>query len=788
MKTPEILSPGGDAKSVKAAIAAGADAIYLGLQKFNARKRAQNISEKELSELIRLAKSYKVKIFITMNVLILESEIEEAVNCALNLYNLGVDGIIIQDSGLAYLLNKLIPELEIHASTQMTTHNILQIDYLEKLGFSQINFSRELSLNEIKDMSNYCHSKSILSEVFVHGAYCISCSGVCFFSTATTGESANRGSCVQLCRRYYKTKDNKSKNLLDLKDNNAIDFAADISKAGADVLKIEGRIKGFNYVYTVTKTWRDQIDNLSSDNSYSNTDLSKEQLNKVFNRGFSTGYLENNISNKMYNKHAFDQSLVYCGKVVSYTADKKELTIDREIEIRNGTKLTVFGKKRKFIATLETVKYQKNNSYIIKIENRLMGKITQNQEIYISGNSNILENIEKEIEKLTISKKSIDILVSGKLNEKLVATFITGDKERKVKSQSTLTKSQNNGLCFDSLQKQFSRLGATDFQLRNLSVINLEPNLFLPIKELNSLRREAISYFTSEQKQINFTVRKNTKKFKNKLALLFSSKEDYLQLENKNYLAFLEVTATSKIEDFSEGLLPWIPMFIPQNKFEIYTSLISSIKPNLIVTDNSGIGAWCQKNRIEWIAGPELNCSNSYSFRAYKKNGAVGGFYSTELSRMQINDFSSDDSFMTFCKVFGAQLMMTSRNCFFLNSSGCIQGKEYIDDKCSSCKNNESFKDEHNHLFHIEKKSGYINRIFDDKVLFALKEILKSNSDYYLLDFRKFQFTKSDNKDNQEIINFCTTLIENRTLNQKRLNSIKTKFHSTSTGSFETGI
>ena len=218
----EILSPAGDAKAFKAAIAAKADAIYFGLGTLNARVRAKNISKKELPYLIALAKSKNIRIYLTLNILLKDCEFENAIETVKYAYSCGVDAIIVQDLGLLHILRKIFSNIEIHASTQLTTHNTEQCKFLSEFNVNQINLSRELSLNEIKNINQFLKSKSIVSEVlFTVHLYFFS--GQCYFSEKLYNQAGNRGECVQPCRRLYKTKGSFSVPF-NLRDNNCFEI------------------------------------------------------------------------------------------------------------------------------------------------------------------------------------------------------------------------------------------------------------------------------------------------------------------------------------------------------------------------------------------------------------------------------------------------------------------------------------------------------------------------------------------------------------------------------------
>lgn len=287
MKIPELLSPAGDFESLKAAVQNGANAIYLGASSFNARANASNFSLEELEEAIFYCKLRNVKVYLTLNTLINNDEIHEATNLAVSAYNLGIDGIIIQDLGLAKILHDNYPEIPLHASTQMTIYNLEGVKKLEALGFKRIVLARELPISEIK---NICENTSVEIEVFIHGALCVCYSGQCLMSSFIGGRSGNRGKCAQPCRLPYTLMKNgkeisKPSYLLSTKDICSIDFLPELISSGIASFKIEGRLKAPEYVGLVTKTYRKYIDLALSNTNYKVDEIDKKNLMQVFNRG-----------------------------------------------------------------------------------------------------------------------------------------------------------------------------------------------------------------------------------------------------------------------------------------------------------------------------------------------------------------------------------------------------------------------------------------------------------------------------------------------------------------------
>ncbi|WP_087016862.1 peptidase U32 family protein [Thaumasiovibrio subtropicus] len=335
----ELLAPGGDEDAVKAAILAGADAVYCGLDRFNARNRAQNITLESLDGLIAFAHQHDCEVFITLNIMILESEIPAVLRLLEQLTQTDVDGVIVQDLGLAYLLKRYFPHIDVHASTQMNTHNMGQMALVSQLGASRVNLSRELRLDEIKALASYGRKCNLLTEVFVHGSYCIGFSGHCYASSFRNGASGNRGRCSQPCRDQFETTAAGANYPLNMKDNSAFDDMAALADAGVYSLKIEGRIKKPHYVYQVVGQWRQQIDRYETEQVPL---ADKSALYTVFNRDFSNGYLSGQVGKAMYIDDPQDFAPHYRAKLssdkVTFKAVKQALYQDKTAIIQDMQK------------------------------------------------------------------------------------------------------------------------------------------------------------------------------------------------------------------------------------------------------------------------------------------------------------------------------------------------------------------------------------------------------------------------------------------------------------------
>lgn len=328
---PELLSPAGDKLAFLAAIDGGADAIYVGGTSFNARINARNFTREELSECVKLAHTYGVKVYTTLNTLLFDKEREGFLSCAEEMAECGVDAFIVADLGAAALLRSHMPEMELHASTQMSAHNASAGVALQKLGFSRLVPARELSLEDIKIL---VQKNPLEVEIFTHGALCVSHSGQCLFSSIVGGRSGNRGLCAQPCRLPYSCtgEPSCSKYPLSLKDLSLATHVTEILDSGVHSLKIEGRMKSPEYVRTVTSVWRTLLDE-----GRNATQTEMQTLADIFSRGgFTDGYFTRNINKKMLGIRSD------ADKSASHSADKftkitRKVPIDMQVSLKKGT-------------------------------------------------------------------------------------------------------------------------------------------------------------------------------------------------------------------------------------------------------------------------------------------------------------------------------------------------------------------------------------------------------------------------------------------------------------------
>ena len=339
---PELLAPAGGMEALVAAVENGADAVYLGARAFSARGYASNFSDKELEEAIDYAHLRGVKVYVTVNTLLKEGEVENALKLLSCLREMGADAVIVQDLGLISLAGKYLPDLPLHASTQMTLHNSEGVEFVKKLGIERVVLSRESSLEEIKRIKEKTGTEI---EVFIHGALCISYSGQCLLSSLIGGRSGNRGYCAQPCRKKYrlycegkqiKTSGNY---LLSPKDLNTTSGLGALIEAGIESFKIEGRMKRPEYVAGVVRIYRRLIDRyIENPSGYSVSEEEQETLTQLFNRGFTQGYFFENPRWELMSRENPHNRGIPAGTVVGYDrlSNRIRVKLSRSLRLGDG--------------------------------------------------------------------------------------------------------------------------------------------------------------------------------------------------------------------------------------------------------------------------------------------------------------------------------------------------------------------------------------------------------------------------------------------------------------------
>jgi len=541
MKKPELLSPAGNMQCLKAAIQAGCDAVYLGGYKFGARTFAGNFDNEEMIEAINYAHLYGVKIYVTLNTIIYENEVEEFMEYVDFLYINNVDALIIQDIGMLDLIRKTYPNFELHASTQMHLHNKEGVDLARKLGVKRCVIARETDFQTIKNIKN---NVDMDLEVFVHGALCISYSGQCLMSSLIGGRSGNRGSCAGSCRLKYdfihnNKKLNQEDYILSTKDLNSLENVGKLIDIGVDSFKLEGRMKSPAYVYTVTKLYREAIDSYIQTGKVNIDENELNNLRKIFNRKFTKGFLFNEDNNEFINSYRPNHLGVEIGKVIDIKRSNAIIKLTDSLNINDGIRFV--GKKDTGLILTSMFKHGKKVTYAhkgdivsIKIkEDVKTGSIVLKTTDY-NLNKEIEDKIKKETRKVNIKgeinlyiDEPVQFIISDGINE----ITVTGNN---------VQKSINAPISKEKIDEQLNKLGSTIYKFESLK-INMDENVFISIKELNELRRNAIDLLNTKRlykrEYIKETYSINVPDFKKeqKYSIQINNIKQYEMIKNKNY-------------------------------------------------------------------------------------------------------------------------------------------------------------------------------------------------------------------------------------------------------------
>ncbi|HRX16228.1 MAG TPA: U32 family peptidase [Spirochaetota bacterium] len=779
-KIPCLLAPGGDYDAVIAAFVAGADEVYCGVDRFNARRRASNITLAQLNKLASMARRSDRHIYLTINTLCVQNEINDIIELIGHALNSGVHGLIIQDYGLLYIVRTLFPDAVIHASTQMTTLNKGQIEFLSECGVSRVNLSRELDIDTIEELTLFTHSLGMQTEVFVHGAYCISYSGQCYMSSFMGGQSGNRGICFQPCRRSYQIAEER-KNIypLSLKDNSAFAFAKQLSDAGVDSLKIEGRIKGFMYVYNTVSAWRGQLDKIEKGQPLLEDD---RRLHSVFNRGFSAGYLLGEVSSDMFTNRQADQSLRFAGTVTTYHADKKIITISSErsgCKIKSGDRVLLYSSENRFICTGIIGNQTGDLSYGFTIENELKDKINRGQLVYISGGQPEREKVLNIINSFEAPLKNLSVTISGKKGDVLKAKWLCEGREFNCATDDILEEAKSISLGEEVLQKQLSKLSDSGFVLKIIDVSALDPGLYIALSQLNMLRRKALNFFLGYKEynglDLKIPNKKNKIRREGNVSYLINS-HDHYDIIRESGLPFgniyFEVTDPGVYYN-NDDIIPWFPSVISQKNMNDYVSLIDSLPNNArVVINSSSLVSNIRKRGLKWIAGPYFNITNSMALELFANYDSCfdGGFVSMELNREQINDLAYETDHPLYMMIFGPLLLMSTRQCLIRQAAGC--SKQYVDSICfKTCSKNIAIENQNGDKYNLVKRQFMPQEMYNGAYLSIPEAIKEIDNIDFCVDIREIPSIGYSNDIRKKIVNTLSRKLRNLELSEIKTTS-----------------
>ena len=689
----ELLAPAGNMEALIAAISNGCDAIYLGMQKFGARAYSSNFDFESLKEAISYAHLRNVKIYVTMNTIVFENEIEAMKQQMHQLNEIGVDAIIVADlAAFDYLVNNFV-DMEAHCSTQMGIDDLDGTLLFKELGAKRIVLSREVPIEKVKEIKKIAQ---IPLEIFVHGALCVSYSGNCLMSGLIGYRSGNRGRCVGSCRKEYEIIDKTTdealgKNyILSTKDLNTIDYIDDLKEI--DSLKIEGRMKEPAYVANVVSRYRRALD-------YTITEEDKTNLSKTFNRTFTKGYLfhedKKDITNILRpNNYGYE-----IGRISNIVKGMYEIKLTRPL---NQNDIIRISHNNEDIVLTVVKLYDKEGKLINRANDvgyiKIKEKLSKDDVVYLTKDYLYYKELESSLEK-EFKRFNLDIKVNAQPNSKLIIEAEGLGFNYLYEGEDILSEAINNPTTKEQVIKQFSRLNDTIFELNN--VIYEECNVFIPAKLLNVARREIVQALY--ELKLN-SKKKSIKALKAKEKISFTPREPYFT-----------ASVTSK-EQYDACVSCGIKEIYFDNTVRRNQNDYKEKEGQLLIGGYGGIYHYRKTN--PFITDYSLNVVNSDSCYELFKLGAKRVTLSYELNKTQIEDliscyYEKNDGYPALeMIVYGRAPMMFSKYCPLKKMN-----------QCGSCKTRSyELKDEHG-TFPIITHDDCTTTILNGKILNLLDEV-----------------------------------------------------------------
>lgn len=705
MKEIELLAPVGSFDSLKAAVQNGANAVYLGGKDFSARASANNFDREELKEAVKYAHIRDVRVFVTTNTLIKQNELEDFVEYAKFLYDIDVDAIIMQDIGAAMLIHELLPDFELHASTQMVAHSLEDVQYLESIGFKRVVLARELTVEEIKYI---CDNTNVDIEIFVHGALCVCYSGGCLMSSMIGNRSGNRGRCAQPCRQKYTMIDistgeeihNNGDYLLSTKDLNTIEEIDKIIDTGVLSLKIEGRMKKPEYVATVIKSYRDAIDEYETTKKVNISDETMEDLYTIFNRKFTKGLILGEVGEEVMNSNVPNNQGLYVGKVVDYNKKAKRLKIKLEGTLKKGDGINLGG------GTIGRIIKGKDIAQIgykgETIELDFIGEAKKNQLVFKTSDTDLIDRAQKTYtQDKEFAKSLIDAEISIKLGSYPELRLI--DKNENivtVQGDKLVEKALKVALSEEKIETQIKKLGNTPYEIDQLK-INLDEGVSMPISLINQMRREAIELLDNARISVKGRMYKdNDIKYSPKIYSRNADNKSKIRVKVNNIEALKSILNldidmiyyedVSTIEQAmtmananNKKLIYSAPRIVRNREYKRLEKSDEYCKDHVQISALGQVKYYKENSEsVKFDVDYYLNPFNSETINNYKKEGAETVCISQELNLHEIKETTQYTDLEIETVAYGYIPMMLSEYC----PMGVVARSCKKDKRCANCK------------------------------------------------------------------------------------------------------
>ena len=538
----ELLAPAGSREALVAAVENGANAIYLAGNAFGARAYASNFDREALREAIHFAHLRKVAIHVTVNTIVADEEMGPLRDYLRFLYEAGADAVLVQDLGVARVAHETVPDLPLHASTQMSVSSLEGVRALAELGFTRVVLARELSLKEIRHI---CAHAPVEIETFMHGALCVCYSGQCLMSSMIGGRSGNRGRCAQPCRLPYTLVDEKGQDvlgdeagsyLLSPRDLSTIDVIPDLIEAGVSSLKIEGRMKRPEYVATVVRTYREAIDTYYAGKGYAVTQEERDDLAQIFNRDFTTAYLEGRPGKAMMSDRRPNNRGLLIGRVTAYDWDARIVTVKLSGRLGLGDQVDfwvkVGGRVTATISALTDAKGRavEEGQAGDTVSFAIPSAVRDHDRVFKVYDARLMERAKETYASgAPVRRIPVAIAVRAAIGEPLTVTLCDAEGHRGEGRTDFIGESaRKRPLSEEIIRKQVSRLGTSVYEMKSLHC-DIAGEVMVPMSEINEARRKAVEALDALRlKEIEVREHRPEPKFTDRIARPTPKKAHFL--------------------------------------------------------------------------------------------------------------------------------------------------------------------------------------------------------------------------------------------------------------------
>lgn len=783
----ELLAPAGNMAALHAAVAGGADAVYLGLETFNARRGADNFTLETLREACDFAHLRGVSVCVTMNTIILPDEVGEALECVRQAYRAGADGFIVQDIGLAAEISRTLPEASLHLSTQMNTHNLAGVRAAARLGAERITLAREVSLDEIALLCAAAAEEGMEVEVFAHGALCVCYSGQCFMSSMIGGRSANRGMCAQACRLPYelqnkalqKSLPSLGDHLLSPQDLCTVDRVDDLVAAGVASLKIEGRMKSPEYVFAVTSVYRNALDAALAKENAAITDADRDRLTDAFSRGFTTAYLDGKRGNDIMSYQRPNNRGLFLGRVdevrdgAAYLKSAHALT--------EGDVLEFWTRKGNGTLTLGPVRTDKKGRYHLPLEGKTRTVKAGDRVFRVRSAEAAFEDDAREPRVPLVGTATLHIGEPLRMEFRPAAEAdIEGaprttlavarrlqvafpDGVSGVAEGAPVEAARTRAVSFDDVAAHIDRLGNTPYQLVNLT-IDMDDGVGIGFSALHGVRAAALDVLTEVLTaeghgrtlprtipreplpaarptgcRVAVTVTNPACARAAKRAGAHLIYVPALNYRRGEAVIAGQKNAAAEQAGYPKGCIPIMPVADHEAVGGAREAVVDAdvwkyaAEGKPLLAESLGAMERASEEGALLDVGPHVPITNGLSLAVASEFGAARVWLSPELTLRQIEEVAKDAPVELGVLLIGAQELMVTEHCMLMSQGPC-------DENCAECPRRKSphvLKDRKGYEFPVVTDAmgrSHLYNAVELDIASSMPELLAAGISSYMVD------------------------------------------------------